>query len=1021
MSTIVAPNRVAPARRDTASPLAGFWRLAWKEYRAIRLFWLLVASVFVLAQWTTTTLVHNEPMTIELIFFSLAAPALFAVGAAGTAFAGEREEGTIEFLRAAPVSGSQVFTSKLLAVTVGAAAMFAAVAPSAMLCTHGRIAGELEWGSMLGLWLVSAIEAIAWGTLFSMTGSRPIVAVVLTLVAVSTCDHILAWANRGPTNQIFEWASYARAAPSRLLIAAFVFGFDAYLGRRWLAESSRIQNRGGLFRQHLAAGAPTESTSTATDDSGKLQSLALTRDRGAMFGRLLWQQWRQSRRVMLLMLILFLIISLPVIPMPFMAAIMGSLVFLPDQEQRRYRFFTEHDASPRMVWLARQLPWLATVTIAMLATLVLGYFNGTSVPWRTMNMEAFQYRTRPYANREPELGLAIAVTLVAFAGGQWVSMLMRSGILAAFSAAVLGGLLCGWALLMRVMHVNLAWSVLPVALVFIWATWLRAPDWITENRRWRARARAAGAVLIPATILVVAVAIFRVHQVLDVSPGFDVASYERQLQANLAEGIATAELYRQADYRLTKRTAIPETAPTLAYEERENARPPTPDDVRWLKRNTDVIPLVLEAVKRPNCVWDDPRTQQLWSYFSGGFPISELMLASARQMEGEGNLDGALDRYFATFNVISQTDVYLMPDFRRPFHQIAYWGAQKGQTPARIRRAIKGLDALDPRLLKLDYAIASTYLLGQRVAAGEPASLWLNRPGDSSVYSLWVEFMPWEKARALRVLNLLTAVAERRLQEMRTTLDLDDKGIDHLNVRGFARFCRSPFIDDELFSTRAWTGLRADDPKRNEWDWLETTVPDMSPMGYVGLQAATYFARFEAERRATIIVLAVEAYRLDHGALPHSLDELAPDYLPKVPLDPYSGFAFNYYPKGISPPRDSAEKHSLDRAAGYDGDDAGFPLEFNRPGIWSTGQRLTPLTEISNESDQSGDAAAHGALFVVGYQLRGQFTGSLAILPSYTAWGFGAWFGIPETSGGSMPLGGEITTGGSSIQEAVAP
>jgi hypothetical protein len=446
-----------------------------------------------------------------------------------------------------------------------------------------------------------------------------------------------------------------------------------------------------------------------------------------------------------------------------------------------------------------------------------------------------------------------------------------------------------------------------------------------------------------------------------------------------------------------------------------------PDDVRWVKKNAAVIPLVLEAAKRPNCIWDDPRCKQLWSYFSGGYPISELMLASARQMEGEGDFDRALDRYFETFNEISQTDVTIVPDFRRVFQQLSYWAVQKGQTPQRISRAVNRLQALDSGLLKFDDLIATTYLLGRRVVAGAPPSIWLYRPDASSGSPFWIEFMPWERARALRVLNLLSAAAEGRLQEMQMTLDLDDKGIDDSSTRGIARFCRSPFLDYQLFSSQAWTGRPADDPKRSEWDWFETTWPGTSSMGHAGLQAATYLGRFEAQKRATIIVLATEAYRLDHGALPKSLGDLAPHYLAKVPLDPYSGFAFNYYPQGIPPPRDAAEKHTLDRAAGYDGDSAGFPLEFNRPGIWSTGQRLTPQTEVPNESDKAGDPAVHGSLIIFGYRLRGDSTGSIEMLPTYTALGFGAWFGIPEANGGSKPLRNEISAGRSSDEKAVAP
>ncbi len=42
------------------------------------------------------------------------------------------------------------------------------------------------------------------------------------------------------------------------------------------------------------------------------------------------------------------------------------------------------------------------------------------------------------------------------------------------------------------------------------------------------------------------------------------------------------------------------------------------------------------------------------------------------------------------------------------------------------------------------------------------------------------------------------------------------------------------------------------------------------------------------ERRAAAVLLALRLYELDHGTPPQNLDQLVPDYLPAVPLDPLS-------------------------------------------------------------------------------------------------------------------------------------
>lgn len=56
----------------------------------------------------------------------------------------------------------------------------------------------------------------------------------------------------------------------------------------------------------------------------------------------------------------------------------------------------------------------------------------------------------------------------------------------------------------------------------------------------------------------------------------------------------------------------------------------------------------------------------------------------------------------------------------------------------------------------------------------------------------------------------------------------------------------------------------------------------------------TSFHNHDAELRCAVTALAVERYRLKHGNWPATLDELAPDFLPSVPLDPFNGHPLRY-------------------------------------------------------------------------------------------------------------------------------
>ena len=87
--------------------------------------------------------------------------------------------------------------------------------------------------------------------------------------------------------------------------------------------------------------------------------------------------------------------------------------------------------------------------------------------------------------------------------------------------------------------------------------------------------------------------------------------------------------------------------------------------------------------------------------------------------------------------------------------------------------------------------------------------------------------------------------------------------------------------------------------------------------------------------RMLIIKLALRAYELDHGALPQSLSQLVPDYLPTVPIDPFSDKPFHceltnmasgYTIRSFGPDRDDDNGQPFIRENGDLTDAALFPL-----------------------------------------------------------------------------------------------
>jgi hypothetical protein len=740
-----------------------------------------------------------------------------------------------------------------------------------------------------------------------------------------------------------------------------------------------------------------------------LRPLLAKRDRSAMLGHLLWQHWRQSWRLMLTMGLLFSLASIIPTrwPTAVLATLMGTMVFLPDQERQRYRFFAEHNVPPRMVWLARHIPWLVTMLVSTLVLCLVWLFvlgDGTQL-LRVIETVTDRRRLEPfgyYGRYLPPAGLGIAVAAVAYAAGQWISILVRSGIMAGFLGLLFSGLLYGWVALMHAMQVSFLWSVWPIPLVLLWGTWLRAPDWIGENKRWSARGRLVATLLVPAVPLLIAVPLYRVHQVPDVSPGFYPTQYETEIKANLAAGTVTADLCRKASDLLRSHPRHAEPADSEPkWTEREISRPPIQPDQDWLKENSAALALLLEASHRPICMFRDPRKENDWPSFHGQERLPDLMLVSARQLEGEGKLDAALDRYFATLHVCAHLgEVRGNDSFPDLFRQMAYWGAQKGQSPERIAGALKQLQAIDLQMLRLDESIKSDYILGLRMAFGDSVEMWKLQRYSISEDALWLKLMPWESERALRVLNLLSQTALQRLQETRLALEQSAKGnieySDRGNIEGAIRyFCDARkyyAAPNGFFETKIesyWEG-----PLSKKAQWLESTVPNLSGMGYSGFQAADNLAAFETQRRAVIIVLALESYRLDHGELPNSLEKLKGKYLAVVPLDPYSGMEFQYFPTGVPAPETDVDPNGFVRTPHNELGRPGGPIEYGMPAVWSTGPELAPETYLPTQPDGTAVDNREKSQIIVGYSL-GWGRNSLT-LPKSSAWWYGYWFGVPE-------------------------
>ncbi len=240
---------------------------------------------------------------------SFAFPALFVAGIAGTAFAGEKEEGTFEFLRANPISAWQILVSKLCVAVLATLAMYVVLSALASLILSVGFLEEWSPEVYVKFWGVAALEALAWGTFFSLLTARPLLAVILGIAAASTEAHLLAWHFQAEES-MFDSAGYIAAAPWRAFAALVVLGIDVVLGLRWLQDQSLLGGkslRSGTVQGVLRVGWEGEESASAPIARGAIELGEIARpflekrDRSAMLARLFWQHWRQSGWLTLIM------------------------------------------------------------------------------------------------------------------------------------------------------------------------------------------------------------------------------------------------------------------------------------------------------------------------------------------------------------------------------------------------------------------------------------------------------------------------------------------------------------------------------------------------------------------------------------------------------------------------------------------------------------------------------------------------------------------------------------------------
>jgi len=644
-----------------------FWRFVWKEYRMLRGLWLAVAVIgFVVQLAEKKLLPPSSNLALTLFFTALAAAVLYAAGAAATTFSVEHEEQTYDFLAHLPAAWSPVFAGKLLVAAISSLSLALALSISGWLLSGGSELSSGHASEALTVLGFGIVEALAWGTLFSLLIKRPLLAAILTLVVGMLAVNVAVNFADSYSVASLNPEAYRKALPLRLAVVVVVLACSVSAARRWLVASG----------PRTISGAAHERTALARFwalTTGRLARLKFHSDRrqGApILSRLLWQTWRECWKLLLFPVAVggMLIIGISAaagltassmniagyaVPLTllFIPALYGAMAFYADQCRGSYRFLAEHAARPRYVWLARHLVWLGTlVGVGLLSSIICSAIIGALV--RHHMLESFNnyavwgtfYPTAPEMLYDLTFGsnfalriagLSVFGALVAYGIGQFCSMAVRSEILAAFVALLLSTLVVAWSGIAAAWQLSGWLFLLPLFLGFMAATWLRAPDWIARRNSWRTWLKPALAVVTPFLLIGIMLPAARLRQVSATIVRTDSRHPENvndeiaaQLRAfndaNTPAARVTAQMYiRAAEFPLPEQNFLEpwekpeymEAAPGGKFYGIDQTKIPADqlDAFQAAKekqleliqeRNADMVKLVIEASKRPACHFD---------------------------------------------------------------------------------------------------------------------------------------------------------------------------------------------------------------------------------------------------------------------------------------------------------------------------------------------------------------------------------------------------------------------------------
>jgi hypothetical protein len=221
-------------------------RMVWKEYRAQRNFWLSIAGFGVALMLLVNALLGpTNGFSSEMWMIAISLPVIYVLGSAAVTLAAEREDGTLELLRNLAARPSGVFLGKFGFILISTLALLGFLLLTALGVTGGvppHLVGRNE--NLLSDGLATAmlaVQALAWGCLFSAICSKALTAVSISAIVPVALLTIQLQMHADPRDG-WWWAQ-------GLALAVPCFLISYFLTRRALGGRSGLWAAGAMGRR----------------------------------------------------------------------------------------------------------------------------------------------------------------------------------------------------------------------------------------------------------------------------------------------------------------------------------------------------------------------------------------------------------------------------------------------------------------------------------------------------------------------------------------------------------------------------------------------------------------------------------------------------------------------------------------------------------------------------------------------------------------------------------------------------